>query len=90
MAQLLDMPESAKKVLGGKGKKMHTHEMHLKRLEGGKILARHTLADKHGNPPTDGQRSEREYALNDPKELAAHVAEHMGAMPDEDEENDAA
>ena len=66
---------------------MHTHGMHLKRLEDGKVLATHELADRHGNPPTDGQRSTKEYALNSPEELGAHVQQAMGPMePDADDQ----
>lgn len=90
MEHTLQIPDQVKKTLGGKGRKMHTHEIHLKRLEDGKVLARHTLADRQGNPPQDGQRSEKEFALNSPEELAAHIQQHMGPMePDEDDQEQA-
>lgn len=88
MDQQLEVSDKAKKMLGGKGKKLITHEMNLKRLEGGKTLARHQLADKHGNPPQDGQKATKEYALN-PEELGAHVEQHMAPMQDGDEDDEA-
>ena len=71
------------------GKKLQAHEIHVRRTaEKGKYIARHMLRDKDGNPPTDGQRSEAEYALNNPQELMAHMQQHMGdgQEPDEDDQ----
>jgi hypothetical protein len=79
-----NIPEAARKALGGKGKKLHTQEITLRRLEKGKVLATHRLADKDGNPPMDGQKSQMEYALEQ-GELGQHVQDHMGDIPDEDE-----
>lgn len=81
----LQVPKSVRAELGGKGKKLRTHRMTLERLEKGKVLATHQLADKNGNPPTDGQRSQMQYALN-PDELASHVEQHMGAEPGQEDE----
>jgi hypothetical protein len=53
--------------------------MHIRRTANGGYIARHDLRDKEGNPPNDGQRPDAEYGLSNPEELAAHVAEHMGA-----------
>jgi hypothetical protein len=81
------MPDAAAKVLGGKGKKLHTHEIHIRRTaEKGKFIANHDLRDKNGNPPQDGQRSSAEYPLSSPQELMAHVQQHMGQEPDDDEQ----
>ena len=75
------------KILGGKGKKLHAHEVHVRRTaEKGKYIAMHKLADKHGNPPTDGQRAEAEYPLSSPEEMLAHLQQHMGSEPAEAEE----
>ena len=80
------VPDSAKAILGGKGKKLHAHEIQVRRTaEKGKFIARHVLRDKDGNPPMDGQRSEAEYPLSSPQELMAHMDQHM-AQPEEDDE----
>lgn len=79
-------PAAAKAILGGKGKKLHTHEVNLRRTENKGYIATHQLRDKHGNPPMDGQRGSKEYSLNDKKAMLAHMEQHMGEMePDEDE-----
>lgn len=77
--------KEVKRILGGRGKKMHVHDMHLRRTQNG-YIAKHNLTDQHGNPPQDGQRSEEEYNLSNPEELASHVQKHMGAQPDDEEE----
>lgn len=78
----------AAKILGGKGKKLHTHEVHLRRTKNAGYIARHELRDKQGNPPQDGQRGEAEYALPDKAAMLAHMAQHMGdqQQPDDEEE----
>lgn len=89
MASLSVIPDSARKALGGKGKQLRAHEIHVRRTaEKGKYIARHMLRDKDGNPPTDGQHGEAEYALNSPQELMAHMEQHMGQgqEPDQDDE----
>jgi hypothetical protein len=82
----MDSPaDSAAKVLASKGKKLHTHGMHLRRTKNG-YIARHELRDSKGNPPQDGQSADAEYNVADPAELAAHVQQHMGPVePDEPE-----
>lgn len=62
---------------------MHTHEIHLKRLAEGKILAKHILADRDGVPPADGQRGDAEYALNNSDDLADHVKRYMAPIEEE-------
>lgn len=84
---LLQIPDGVKKALGGHGKKLHTHEMTLRRLEKGRVLATHHLTDKNGNPPSDGQRSMKEYALNQ-EDVGDHVNEHMGPPQSDDDEDD--
>lgn len=82
-------PDSpVKKILGGKGKKLSAHEIHLRRTaEKGKYIAKHVLRDKQGNSPVDGQRGEAEYSLGSPEEMLAHIQQHMGAPePDQDDE----
>jgi hypothetical protein len=82
----MDSPaESAAKVLSSKGKKLHTHEMHLRRTQNG-YIAKHDLRDSKGQPPQDGQSGDAEYNVANPAELAAHVQQHMGPVePDEAE-----
>jgi hypothetical protein len=82
------MPQSAQKILGGSGKKLHTHEVHLRRTKNKGYIARHELRDSKGNPPTDGQRHEAEYALPDKAAMLAHMEQHMGDQqePDQDDE----
>ena len=75
-------------MLASKGAKLRTHEMHVRRTDNGGYIARHELRDRHGRPPADGQRSEAEYALSNPEELARHVADHMGAPAEEEEEGE--
>jgi hypothetical protein len=89
MAALSQVPEqpmdAAAKILGAKGQKLHSHEIHIRRTaEKGKFIAKHDLRDKDGNPPQDGQRGEAEYALNSPQELLAHMQQHMGAAQPQD------
>lgn len=87
MASQSLIPEAAKKALGGKGKTLRAHEIHVRRTaEKGKYIARHMLRDKDGNPPMDGQRGEAEYALNNPQELLDHMQQHMGQEPEADEQ----
>jgi hypothetical protein len=77
--------DSAAKVLASKGKKLHTHGMHLRRTQNG-YIAKHELRDSKGNHPQDGQSPEAEYNVANPAELAAHVSQHMGPVePDEPE-----
>ena len=45
------------KILGGKGSKLHTHELHIRHADNGGYIAKHDLRDKHGNAPHDGQRA---------------------------------
>lgn len=82
----MEVPHAAAQILAAKGKKLHAHEMSLSRTDNGSYIARHELRDKHGNPPNDGQRSSKIYALNSTDELAQHVQQHMAAPePDEDD-----
>ena len=84
---LAAMPDAAKKILGSKGKKLHTHEVHLRRTKNKGYIARHELRDKQCNPPMDGQRGDAEYSLPDKAAMLAHMGDHMGDMePDDDEE----
>ena len=80
------LPESALKALGGKGKKLHTHEMHIRRTANKGYIALHDLKDALGNHPADGQRPQAEYSLPDHASMMAHVGQHMGEMPEEDGE----
>lgn len=64
--------------MAGRGHKLHTHHLHIRKTANGGYIARHELADADGNPPQDGQRAEMEYALPDKAALLAHVDEHMG------------
>lgn len=81
-------PDQVRKILGGKGKKLHTHEIHVRRTENKGYIARHDLRDRHGNHPSDGQRSEKEYALPDKAALLAHMEQHMGEPADAAEPGD--
>lgn len=64
--------------MAGKGRKLHTHRMHIRKAANGGYIAQHEMADADGNPPSDGQRGDMEYALPDKAALLAHVDEHMG------------
>jgi len=80
-----DALQATGKILGGKGKKLHAHEISIRRTaEKGKYIARHTLRDKEGNHPSDGQRAEAEYPLTSPEEMLAHVQKHMQSPDEED------
>jgi hypothetical protein len=69
---------AAKSALGSKGAKLHTAEMRIKRTASpGKYIIEHHMADKNGNPPTDGQKSVVEHVASSPAELQKHVAVHM-------------
>jgi len=77
----------AAKILGEKGKKLRAHEIHVRRTKNKGYIARHELRDKDGNPPSDGQRGEAEYALPDKAAMLAHMGEHMSdEEPDEAEQ----
>ena len=87
--------DAAGKILAGKGKKLHVAEMNLRRTANKGFIATHTLRDKHGNPPMDGQRGSKEYALANAQELMAHVQQHLGgsapaAGPDQGDDPDEA
>jgi hypothetical protein len=85
MDQLSAAPE-VQKILGGKGKKLHAHEVHIRRTaEKGKYIAKHILRDRDGKFPSDGQNGEKEYALSNAQELMDHLSTHMGDIPDEDD-----
>lgn len=80
-------------MLGAKGKKLRTHTMNIARTDNKGYIATHELRDRDGNPPMDGQRSQKVYGIKDHEELGAHVMKHMGppappAPPDEDEEEE--
>lgn len=82
---------AVRKILGGKGKPLHTHEIHLRRTKNKGYIAKHDLRDKDGNAPTDGQRGEAEYALANKAAMLAHVDQHMGGsatQPGDDEQED--
>jgi hypothetical protein len=84
----MDSPvDSAAKVLSSKGEKLHTHEMHIRRSDNKGFIAKHDLANKHGAPPSDGQKSSKEYTHSNMKELLANVEQHM-QQPDEQGEPD--
>lgn len=64
--------------MAGRGKRLHTHQMHIRRTANKGYIARHELVDDQGNPPDDGQSPEAEYSLPDHAALMAHVQDHMG------------
>lgn len=80
--------KSAKKLLGAAGKKLHTHEIHIRRGSDKKgYIARHDLRTSQGQPPQDGQSADAEYPLADKAAMMAHVDQHMGDVePDEDDQ----
>ena len=71
-------PPRVKRILGGRGRKLHTEHIHVRRTANKGYIARHELADSAGNPPTDGQRSQMEYSLPDKAAMLAHMDQHMG------------
>lgn len=76
----------AHKILGSKGKKLHAHEVRIRRTaEKGKYIAVHQLRDKQGNMPEDGQRGEMEYPLSSPEEMLAHMQQHMASEPEDED-----
>jgi hypothetical protein len=68
------MNEAAKDVLASKGSKLHVAETHIRPTANKGYIVKHDLRDEKGNPPSDGQSATREYHMNNPAELAAHVA----------------
>ena len=91
MASLSELPRGVHRALGGRGKKLHTHEIHIRRTANKGYIARHEMRDRNGQPPTDGQSSELEYSLPDKAAMLAHVEQSMGdqqPQPDEDQEPD--
>lgn len=89
MGTTLESVAGAAKMLGAKGKKLHTHSMNVARTDNKGFIATHELRDRNGNPPTDGQRSQKIYSLKNHAELAAHVAKHLGDAPEESPEEEA-
>lgn len=94
MDTMTQAPEAAK-ILGGKGKKLHSHAMHLRHADNGGYVSTHDLRDKDGNMPADGQRATAEKIHPDMDALVAAVKEHMqqnaqgqpgAAEPDADDE----
>ena len=82
-----NMDKAAEKILSGKGSKLSTHGIHIKRTDNQKYLVTHDLRDKNGNPPTDGQRPEATHTADSAQELATHIAQHMPLQdPDEQQE----
>jgi hypothetical protein len=81
MATLSQVPEAASKALGGKGKKLHTHEMRIRHADNGGYITHHELRDKHGNPPTDGQKASLENQHPDMAALQQAIAQHMQQGP---------
>jgi hypothetical protein len=78
-------------MLGAHGKKLRTHSMQIDRTDNKGFIATHQLRDRDGNPPSDGQRSQKVYGIPTHEELAAHVIKHLGPPqppepPDEDDE----
>ena len=71
-------------MLGAKGKRLRTHTMNISRTDNKGYIATHELRDPDGNPPSDGQRSQKVYGIANHQDLAAHVLKHMG--PPEPEE----
>jgi hypothetical protein len=80
-----NIPEAAKKALGGKGKKLHSHGINLRRTANKGWIANHELRDANGNPPMDGQRGAMEYALPDQAAMLKHLQEHSGEIAEEEE-----
>lgn len=80
----MDSPaaSAASAILGSKGEKLHTHEMHIRRTDNKGFVAKHDLRNEHGQHPQDGQKSDAEYALANKKALLAHIDQ---AIPDEEE-----
>jgi hypothetical protein len=76
-SQAPTLPESAHKVLGSKGAKLHTHEFNIRHADNGGYITRHELRDKNGNHPADGQKSAMEMQHPDMAALQEAVAQHM-------------
>lgn len=72
---------AAKGALGGEDKpkqrKLHTHEVHVRRGHKGGYIARHEMHDADGN----ADHKQPEYPLADEAAMLAHVKEHMGGAP---------
>jgi hypothetical protein len=79
------MSPAAAKILGGKGKKLTAHEIHLRRTANKGYIVKHLMRDRDGNPPMDGQRGELEYALADHGTMLKHVGEHFNDDPVDEE-----
>jgi hypothetical protein len=79
----MDVKEIAKKALAGKGQRYKPHEIHIQRTQNKGYLVRHSLADKNGRAPTDGQRAELTYGLANHDELLNHLTAHFGDEPEE-------
>lgn len=76
----------ARRILGGHGRELHTHDMHIRRAHNRGFIARHIMRDSKGQPPDDGQDSEREYVLANKAALLAHVDKHMDEPPPPDDD----
>jgi hypothetical protein len=80
----MDSPaaSAASAILGSKGEKLHTNGMHLRRTANKGYIAKHELHNEKGQSPQDGQNPSPEYALANHAAMMAHVGEHMGPMPE--------
>jgi hypothetical protein len=79
--------QAASAALASEGEKLHTDGMHVRRTTNKGYIAKHELVNEKGHPPQDGQKSNPEYSLANHAALMAHMNEHMGPLPEtEDQE----
>ena len=82
------MTKDATAALGGKGKrKLHTHQMTIRKTANGGFIAQHQMADANGMPPPDASQAQ-EYALSDKAALMAHIDQHMDDGAGDDQPQD--
>lgn len=84
----MDVKKVAAEALSGKGKRYTPHEIHIQRTQNKGYMVKHRLGDKHGHPPTDGQRAELTYGLANHTELLKHLTDHFGPEEDAGDDDD--
>jgi len=79
------MPD-AKQILGSKGAKLRAVGMHLRHTDNKKYISTTDHRDKHGNPPSDGQKASTEHSHEDLEAMLEHIRQTMAQQPDEEQQ----
>ena len=81
----MDVKKVTSKALSGEGAKLKAAHILIERTQNKGYIARHSMRDVKGFPPSDGQSHERVYGLVNHDELQKHIAQHFGDEVDDDD-----